>query len=522
MSDLAENFNRLFAGLGRSSGRYVVPDDAKPDETGKVLGRAWTTKAPVTLELWRSHLSGKKATVRMERTGEEITGAVGLGIVPIRDDATVVFGAIDVDVYPLDLKALLARVKALGLPLLVCRTKSGGAHLYLFLKEPASAEIARERLMEWAVALGFPGVEVFPKQTRLVESSEGDWINIPYSGGDRSLRYGLKADGSAMTAAEFVAAADAIAVTPEALADFELEIEDDEAWEGSPPCLQILAQNGFGDWGNNGLFNVAIYLKKRFPEDWPDRLDSYNDNYEGLGLIRKDVATIAKSVKKKSYSYKCKDMPISAVCNRAVCLKRAYGVGGQGDPGVVFGNLVKVETVPPVWVWSIDGAEIELSSDELTDQRKFRIAAIDKLSKWPNPMKNEEWADLVRGKLAAARSVKVPEDGTKEGQFWSHLANFCTGRARARTLDEMLMGKAYTDHAAGRVFFRSTDLFAYLTAHRFSGAGERDVWRWLGHRGVGHHEKTLKGKRVDYWSVPAFPEQTEDHDVPRGPKAVEM
>lgn len=523
-SKLAEAFSRIFSGLQRSGGRYVVPDDAKADEHGKILGRAWTAHAPITLDLWEAHLSGKKTTVTDEEKGTPITGALGLGVVPIREDATCVFGAIDVDVYPLDLNILLARAKQLHLPVIICRTKSGGAHVYLFMKEPAPAELVRERLQEWSVALNHPGVEIFPKQALLSAKSDGSWINVPYSGGARSVRYALKDDGSSMTPDEFVEAVGNAAVTVDELKSFQLPTEGvvDEWFKGGPPCLQTLARVGFGDWQNNGLFNVAIYLRMSVGDGWEDKLDAYNQKYMSPPLGHSGVTAIVKSVKKKKYFYKCKDQPISAVCNRSVCLKCEFGVGGEAnDPGVVLGELVKVETDPVLWILPVNGKEMELTTGDLTDQRKFRMISIEKLSIWPNAIKPEDWMKMIRERLARSTTIKVPEDGTREGQFWTHLANFCTGRARARSLDEILMGKAFTDVKAGRVYFRSTDFFEYLTKHRFLGITEREGWRFLRHRGAEHHGKNIKGKFVNVWSVPAFPEQTEPHDVPRGDR-VEM
>ena len=525
IKELAEDFARIFAGLARSSGRYVVPDGAKADSHGKVLGRPWTSREPITIELWEHHLSGKKATVTDEETLAPITGSVGLGVVPIREDATVVFGAIDVDVYPLDLGKLGERVRELGLPLIVCRTKSGGAHLYLFLREPASAELVRERLAEWASALGHPGVEIFPKQALLSAHSDGSWINIPYSGGARSVRYALKADGTSMTPEEFVDAVAAAAVLPPDLDDFALPADKgpgSEDFEGGPPCLLALARVGFGDWQNNGMFNVAIYLKKRHGEGFESELSRYNEKYMSPPLGRVALAAIAKSVKKKSYFYKCKDQPISAVCNRSACLKVPHGIGGgSGDSGVVIGELTKVLTEPVLWIVPVNGKEIELTTGDLTDQRKFRHAAIERLSIWPNLVKPEEWQKSVRERLERAKEVVAPEDGTREGQLWEHLANFCTARSRARNLDEVLLGKAFTDAKKGVAIFRSTDFFAYLAAHRFSIA-EREVWRLLRRRGAEHAAKNVKGKAVHLWSVPAFAEQTEEHAVPRAPAREEM
>lgn len=527
MSDLVERFSKRFAGLARAGGRYVVPDGAKPDAHGKVLGRAWTAHVPATVENWEAHLSGKKVTVRDEATNEPVTGALGLGVVPIREDDTVVFGAIDIDVYSLDLKALVAKVLELALPVVVCRTKSGGAHIYLFFSAPARADLARERLSEWAIALGHPGVEVFPKQSIISEYSDakGSWINLPYVGGNRSLRYALKDDGSAMTLEEFLDAADRRAVTPDQVEDFELPPDPiaDDAFEEGPPCLQTLARIGFGEWGNNGLFNVAVYLKKRFGEGWEDHLEAYNSRYEGLGLGNRDLATIAKSVRKRDYFYKCKDQPIVAVCNKTTCARRAYGIGGgSGGSGVVIGSLTKVMTDPVTWIVEVDGAEIEIATEQLLDQRKFAAVVVERASKLPNPVKPDEWAKGIRERLARARVIEVPDDGSREGQLWAHLSDFVTGRSRGKLLEDVLRKVAYTDKAAKRAYFRSTDFFAYLGSHRFGAVAERDAWRWLRRRGAETQDLRFKGKLTTVWSVPAFPEQTEESTVPRGKAKEEM
>jgi len=499
---LAGDFKRLFDGLDRSYGRYVVPTGARPNDKGKLHDPSWarTVHGEVTLELWEQHLEGR----------------FGLGIVPIRDDATCVFGAIDVDIYPLDLIDLVAYVKKMELPLVVCRTKSGGAHLYLFLTAPASAELVRSKLMEWAVVLGYPGVEVFPKQTRLAsEKDDGSWINAPYNGGKRSTRYALKPDGAAMSSEEFVIAAQRSAITPQKLADFEIPADETsgDLFLGGPPCLQTLSRKGFGDWQNNGLFNVAVYLRKRWGDGWEDRLDAYNHKYMNPPVSSKDLANIIKSVKKKAYSYMCKQEPICGVCNRQVCLTRDFGVGGLGDdPGAVLGELLKLETDPPTYIWDVDAARIELTVDDLMDQRRFHKLVVQRLNKWPNMVKPSVWQTIVRDRLARVEVVEVPEDATREGQFWVHVQRFCTSKVRGRSMDELLLGKPFTED--GRTYFCSTDLIQYLNQHRFNGVTDKEVYKWMRKRGVTHHSGNLKGKFVNYWSLPAFPEQTVDHDVP--------
>src|ERR1035438_5975964 len=117
---LARHFRALFAGMERAHGTYGKPSERR-EEDGKLKGAATTKREPVTDALWQEHLAG----------------VTGLGIIPIRDDSTCVFGAIDVDVYAdLDHGRVASRVLRLGFPLITCRSKSGGAHLYLFSANP--------------------------------------------------------------------------------------------------------------------------------------------------------------------------------------------------------------------------------------------------------------------------------------------------------------------------------------------------------------------------------------------------
>ena len=46
-----------------------------------------------------------------------------------------------------------------------------------------------------------------------------------------------------------------------------------EILPGGPPCLQdLLSQGALAEGGrNNGLFNIGVYLRKRYPEDWQEK-----------------------------------------------------------------------------------------------------------------------------------------------------------------------------------------------------------------------------------------------------------
>ena len=69
---------KLFEGLPRAHGTYEIKGERAD---GKKQGKATTVREDVTLEKWQAHLDGK----------------TGIGIIPINDDSSCKFGAIDVD-----------------------------------------------------------------------------------------------------------------------------------------------------------------------------------------------------------------------------------------------------------------------------------------------------------------------------------------------------------------------------------------------------------------------------------------
>jgi len=496
---LAARFFQRFSGLERAYGEYKE-SDGKPNPGMKKKGQAKTIREAATEGNWQAHIDGE----------------IGIGIIPIRDDTTTNFGAIDVDEYKGDLAVLAREVSTLELPLILCRSKSGGAHLYLFTSELVPAELIRNKLMEWAVALGYSGVEVFPKQTRLANDQDiGNWINMPYYNIKDTNRYAI-AEGKQLSVKQFLDLADMLALDKEALQKTAAigSEEFQEVLYEAPPCLQTLSRRGFGEGNrNNGLFNIAVYLRKRFgDDDWADRLDTYNNKFLDPPLGHQEVNIIVRGVRRKAYEYKCNDQPIIEVCNKQICMTRQWGVGtGENDPGVVFGSLVKFETDPPLWIWDVDGARIELTTQELKDQNRFHNRCIEVLNKWPLIIKPNKWAELVRLKLQDVETIEVPEDARPEGVMLFHLERYCTGRAQAKSKEELLQFKPWTE--SNLTYFSGTHFKQYCEQQRLR-VNERQLWSWLRKHGCTTKFWNFKGKGINTWCVVAFPTQDEDFAIP--------
>ncbi len=248
---------KLFA-CGKSAyGLYRIDKNQRRAD-GKVEGKAHTLREPVSLELWEQHLSGTQ----------------GFGIIPIREDDLCSWGVIDVDDYAIKLIPLAKQIK--DLPLVLCRTKSGGAHLFLFTTDPVPASLMQLKLREVASNLGFGGSEIFPKQTHiLVERGDfGNWLNMPYFNEKETDRYGIGPNGKPLSLTAFLKASQGKALSQEQLEGWTLEAQVGDAFSDGPPCLQVLAGRKIKKGNrNNALLNVGIYCKLKYPERWEEELE---------------------------------------------------------------------------------------------------------------------------------------------------------------------------------------------------------------------------------------------------------
>ena len=114
---MKEKFKQIFEGLKIAYGQYQKGDRG---ENGKQGGKAFIVRGNVTDDLWEKHLKGE---------------GPALGIIPITENNTCRWGCIDIDQYNFNHLDLINNIRKLKLPLIVCRSKSGGAHVFLFTKE---------------------------------------------------------------------------------------------------------------------------------------------------------------------------------------------------------------------------------------------------------------------------------------------------------------------------------------------------------------------------------------------------
>lgn len=486
----------LFDGLGRAYGRYR---EAKP---GEKKGSGVTVTGPVTDELWASHLAGKQR----------------LGIVPIRDDNTVLFGAVDIDDYAIGVDTLAAR--AAGLPVVVTRSKSGGAHCWLFLIAPAPAQMIREWLTGVAVFLGYPGAEVFPKQNVLASKEDvGNWIHMPYFDAERTLCGGILPGGQGQALDEWLSYAEAHRVPAESLEP--VKVDEHAMLEGAPPCLQAFARNGVPDGQRNvALFAFGVYCQKAVDPGWEDELARMNQAFMVPPLDYGEVGATIKSLTRKKYFYPCNKPPLTGVCNKAICRTVEHGIGGTPtDPGIQIESITKVDSDPPFYFVQVNGHRIEIAdSGALLNQVRFRQLVFERLDVIPRLIKEAAWASLINSLMANAQHIEAPADASAYGQFEHHLAAFLTGGAMARSREEVLLGRRWRDDD-DVVWFRYSDLETYLDRRRFRAFNSQKIWATMKQNLKAQHKFwNMKGGAANVWgvSLSTLTEKppTEPFDVP--------
>jgi hypothetical protein len=274
---------------------------------------------------------------------------------------------------------------------------------------------------------------------------------------------------------------------------------------------------GFPEGGrNNSLFNVGVYYRKKNPDDWQEDLMKFNYESVSSPLPSSEVNGLIKAVSKKDYAYTCKQTPICNYCEKSKCMRREYGIGGIGGGLTIeVDAITKYETENKSsvrWYVEMQGERIEVTTQQLLDQRQLQKMCVEKLNKCPSLMPGLKWEKRINELLQSVEVIVDPDDASPQGQFEKALDAFLTGKVQARQKDEIMNAKPWHSKDEQKVYFRSEDLFIYLEARRYRYTSQHQIWSWL--RNLGGDRKTfkIKGKAVKVWSVPA-PEFYEDEDL---------
>jgi hypothetical protein len=374
-----QKFIDIFTGLERAHGCTKVTETA---ENGvKVKGQSFIVRQPVTENLWKKHLEGTQS----------------LGIIPINDDNKCKWGCVDIDSYAgFDHAKLITKIKEANLPLVVCRSKSGGAHVFLFTTEPVSAERMRDKLTEIKTVLGYGGSEVFPKQIRLKSQDDtGNFLNLPYFSNENTTRYAFNDLGEAVSLDGFYELYEKNKQTQNQLTKLKV-VRPPSEYSDAPPCIELMAINKIPEGGrNNAMFHYGVYAKKKWPSEWKSRVTMFNINASADPLSESEIDIIKRQHDKKDWGYKCNDAPMCNLCDKKLCKSRKYGIGEE-ITFPLLSDLQKIKLEKPYYYLNVDGERLFLENVKyLKQQSLFQEACMEQLDFKPPTVKPKDWDMII-------------------------------------------------------------------------------------------------------------------------------
>ena len=485
--DDRKKFIEIFSGLERA---YGQTQSRSKNESGKLEAKSWIEKEPLTEQKWMDHLDGKEPS---------------LGIIPIKDDNTCTWGAIDIDTYDgFDHKKLIKTIIEKKLPLVVCKSKSGGAHIFLFVKQSCSAKDMQMKLAEIAAWIGYGESEVFPKQIELNSKGTGNFLNLPYNHPEYPTRYALNDNGDALdTLYSFIEYYETKVVDKitDVVIDKPVTKKSNDDFKNAPPCLVTLASQGFAEGSRNmAMFQLGVYLRQRFPEQLETKLDYYNTKYFSPPLPSREVLTILKQVEDKKYFYRCEDPTFKSVCEKIRCQTMKFGIGNSASNDIT--SLKKWVSDNPMYEVTHNGKVIILSLDQLANHGEYRKATIAQANESPRPIAPAIWADVVDGLLknmGEGDYIHLPGEVTAKGQFLDQLKIFLENNGGAKDRQDVLQGMVYEHEKY--LFFKPQSFRDFLKMKRFTKMSDSHQYKIFSEFGGNTAKLRVNNKAEHCWKV---------------------
>ena len=431
---MENRYIEIFTGLRRDYGYADINSAFKDPSTGKLkLKYGWAAKELLESD-YLDHLTGKKS----------------IGIQPCNDEGLAKFGAIDIDSDEydnFDLRKYLEIIDKKNIPVVPVKSKSGGLHIYVFFKEPVKASFVRNFLDKLLFTFDLKAsTEIFPKQTQLGIGSDqkpinGNFINLPYY--NRNERVGVNLDGTEFTFEQFIKVVEANTKTKEELEEFadelirlELTGGADEFIDG-PVCLQRLSKSKLDDYRDRFIYNYMVFAKKKYPDNWEEKLLEGARNYIVYDNIWGDekVKQKIKSWDKDTAGHTCHDLPISSFCAKGTCLRRKFGIGSHKESSwPQISGLIKIDYKPdPEYFFNVELSDSKVvqihakTIKKIAEMKEMRALIADQTSIFPPIIKNNEYQPILDALWATKEDIKPPAGTNPIEMLKKYLEDYVNG-----------------------------------------------------------------------------------------------
>jgi hypothetical protein len=486
IKSIPQQLDALFAGRQDCFGLYLF-DGPQPAAGKKREGKAISYPNSVHPDKkltdidWVNHVEGRAA----------------LGIVPVQIDGTCKWFSIDVDDYTIDHAALAKKIYERQLPIVHCRSKSGGAHLYGLLSEPYSAEKCVKLARKWCSDLGFDAkkTEVFPKQVKFDSpDAKGNWIIIPYFGGDKAADFAIDDSGKKVDFKVFNQYCQARIFTPEE-ADTFINAKEEKRWSPdeilaqTPPCIRKMMELMLkeGDGRNNALSHLSWQFRKQdefFETDiWQDKLDDFNQTYFDPPVSHKELTQVIKNHSKGKYVARCDVNPMVLHCDKAACLKLKFGIGRDRSyyGEIELTGVTKILTGDdPLWRVYINGQPMLIDTDTFLSPRKFKVAVLANFNIVISSMKQAEHDALIAPMIRDALVIEEAEIVSTSSKVMDTFKQWIgVVGDKTTAIESVTRGIPYVNHLSQVIIFRLQDMvLEYKRIHK-EIITDREIFMYL-------------------------------------------
>ena len=434
------------------------------------------------------------------------------------------------------------------------RSKSGRAHVYMFMKEFTSAEEVQTVMKKFAGKLGLADIldRVYPMQTSLEDKKDGSWLNMPYFNHEEGSTFAYTDEFEDATIDQFFELYDKYAQID--LADYlKEEIEtpknkpakektlEDFFLPCTKNCLKLNGGKIPSENRNDYLLHMYTW-SMRAVEKGVEKIEAYskmdaatllkhfNREYMLKPLEEKEIDnTILKSTDRE-YNYLCKRPPIKKYCDASACLRNRCGIDPKQAEELItaeesVGNITEYTSKPPIFYESVDvknrsgdgfiRIRVQMKGSELIDKTKW----VNKLADsgcFPRPsilkMKPFDFSTFQYARLEKRQCEEAVEEASDDHEFKNMVYAFIRKATVSFNQDALLEGGCYVEKN-GRLHFRLGRFMEYLKSQK-DNTSQKQVCFNLKHimqaknlRGKIRNKVSKKDVSCPTWYFESDPEQ---------------
>jgi len=471
------------------------------DNRGKKEATYTTVHEAVTPTIWKDHLDGKvKIGIRPENKGLCKWGCVDVDPENYKDYSE---------------KKYVDILREYKLPLVPVKSKSGGLHLFLFLKDWSPINEVQKILNKWNDQF-FMSKEIFPGLNKAV--------TMPYYNAMRTMEHAYDHNNTPLMAQAFLDFAKKNISSLDQLK--KLEIEDylpEDSWDQYPPCVQNMIQNKWhSDGRNEALFQVGVLEQKKADgklgkKELEQIILKRNLEIFPTPLQENEViATVCKSLQRKDYQYKCppKNGRFAGICDKEKCKRRKLGVGvAVPDVIDVFKEIHWTrDTKTTHFSFKYEDKFITVKPEDMKDEKSWFVKLLHYGVLWdylpksranPNPFQS-----FLREFVTRATENKNSQFADKmEEEQYNILKGFFESTIEVDEFNKLKDGYVVLDSKTNICYFKQTTLENFLNKsgnkNKFNSTLE--AIRLLN---CDKHENFKKERNVWYVAMPEFESYT--------------